>query len=401
VWEATTPGDPGRNWAINLSMTEGYDDNVYTTEKKPQSSFTSTLEPQLTVNLPMERSSFGMRYTYQASWLTSLPNTPLRQANIGDFTFSYMFTPRLSLSITDNLRSGVNPEEVTDQDGVPVVRQQRGDYIYNNISASLSYSLSRRWIASLSGSWNFWDYKQDIFSIPYNRNNFSLNLNAQYSIDQRTFTGVAYQFSAVRYENNNLAKANWTDNTWPNISDPGIPASANIRDGNLNTLYGFINRRFNPQWSGQLNAGFQWTVFGGGDYASRDNSPYFSASTSYNYAPSSFISAIAGYSQSISEVAQYRSSDRASLTLRLDHQLTIRLRLSLYGTFALSSYQNPLPGYPLSNEFSTSQLIAFNFTYAFTRWMQLIGSYSFDTVNDDVSGSFTRNRLNLGLRFRY
>jgi hypothetical protein len=401
VWEATAPGDPGRNWALNLGLYEGYDDNVYTTSRNPEGSFTSTIEPRLIVNLPSERSSLGLRYSYQAQWLTSLVNTPLRQSNIADLTYSYMFTPRLSLNISDSFRTGVNPQEVTDQNGVPVVQQQRGDYLYNNVYGTLSYGFSRRWIMSLSGSWNFWKYQQEVWAIPYNQNNYTGSLSAQYSINPQTFAGAVYQFSAVLYEHNNLSNTGWTDDSWPNVSDPGVPPTANIRDGVLNSFYGYINRRFNPQWSGQINAGFQWTVFGKGAYATQQTSPYFNISTSYNYGPRSAVSAQFGYSQSVAEVAQYRSTENTSLTIRIDHLLTTRLVASLYGTFNIGSYQNPLPGYSLSDEGTTSKLIAFNLTYAFNRWMQLLGNYTFDNVDSDVSGSYTRNRFNIGLRLLY
>jgi hypothetical protein len=400
-WEPTTPGDPNRNWSASLSMQEGYDSNVYTSSHNPQNSFSSSIEPQLNVNFPLERSSFGLRYTYRATWYTSLVGTPVNQSNIGDAFFSYMFTPRLALNISDSVRSGVNPEEVMSQDGSPVIVQQRGTYLYNVVHGSLSYSLSRRWIMTLNGSWDFWRYAEKVWSVPYNREDYSASLSAQYSIDTQTFLGGAYQFSTVQYQTKNFATANWSDNTWPGVNDPSIPASANLRDGNLNTVYLFLNRRLNPQWAAQLNGGYQWTVFGSGAYATRQSAPYLNFSTTYNYGPQSAVSGGLAYSINVAEVAQYRSTQTTSFYLKLDHQFTPRLTTSLYGTFNFGTYQNPLPGYPFSNQTSTSELVSFSLTYSFRRWLQLIANYTFDNVASDVSGSYTRNRINLGLRLYY
>jgi hypothetical protein len=382
VWELTAPANPARSWSVNLSTGIGYDDNVNTTSRDKQSSLTGNIEPQLLVSFPMERTSLGLRYTYDATYYSDRVGSQIVESHVADATLSWRITPRLNVSASDSVVRSLDPGLVEQQGGVPIIVQQRGDYFYDSLTGRLSYDLTRRWTVSISGGWTLWSYDVAAVASNNNVNSYNMLLSAVYSVDPRTFVGGNYQYSTVQYDN------------------PG-PDNARNSEGHA----GFISlvRQFNPQLSAQLNAGMELRTFGSGTNSTQQTSPSFSGTLSYNFGLEDSLSGTVSYYLSTTEVGAFRSTDTASALLGLNHGLTTKLHVAVSGAYIRSSFQNPTPG-----SFLPAGLIEDAFqahlsvAYSFQRWIDGNIGYTYDNVSSQIAGrSFDRNRVGISLRLRY
>lgn len=364
---------------MNLALRTGYDDNANTSPTAKEGSIVTIVEPQLLLNFPRERTFFGLRYTYRAVYFASSSQERVEHTHTADLLFSHVFTPRLVLDASDQVRQGISPELVELSSGVPVITRRRGDFLYNNAQATLSYNLTRRWTTSINGSWDFWSYDDPTTAADNDRNGYRTTLSAVYALSARSSVGLNYQYGIVDYD---------------------FPGTNSFR--NSTSHVGFLSavRRFSPKMSAQMNGGIELREFGDG---TSQVGPSVNGALTYNYARDSSVSAGGGYSISTTEVGDFRSTDTVSVFGRISHALTYKLRGSATVGYSMASFQNPSPLLPPTSGGNEEGLtVSTGLTYAFTRWLNGEVNYSYSQVTSDIAGrGFDRNFASVGMRFIY
>ncbi len=377
--------DSSKHWAINVGLRGEYDDNIFTVHTNTTSSFKSIVEPQVLVNLPSDRNFVGLRYSYRMIYYENRPGTQIDQEHQGVFLFSHTFTPRLTLDVNDRVVRGLEPELNQPTLGNPVVLRQRGDYLDNNLNGTLSYNLSRRWVVSLNGGWELWNYDVTEVATNNNRNIYQGTLSLLYALDQRTTLGVNYGYTRIDYEHS---------------------GASNERNADSHSGYVTLIRRFTPKFSVKLDSGAEWREFGNNN---QQVSPLVDGSMTYNYAPRSSATLGLRYSLETTEVSLYRTSDSLSLFGHIDHSITPKLFVGGNVIFSFDSFGSkiqsavPIPGLP-SNPQETSLSAGLSLRYSFTHWCSGEANYTFDLVNVNsglLGSSFDRDRASLGLRLTY
>lgn len=363
---------------MNVSLREGYDDNVNTTSANKQGAATTAIEPQLLVNIPLETTSFGLRYTYGATYYSTQRST-IDQSHSAELAFSHTFTSRLDLGVRDNVVRGLQPELVQLTTGVPVITRIRGDYLYNSLNGTLSYALSQRWMLSLGGTWQLWRYDDPAISIANDLDAYQATLGAAYAINPRTTLGVNYQYGRVNYVNTGTGRA---------------------RNSDSNTGFLSLVQRFSPKLSLQVNGGYELRDF---DDGTSENAPSVSASLSYNYATRSAVTAGFSYQLSTTEVAAYRATEAASLFGQINHAFTPKFNASANVAYSLFTFRSPTPGSLLQPGLEeTGFQVGLTLTYEFRRWLSADLRYTYNQVTSDLGGrSFDRNQVSMGLRLAY
>lgn len=135
--------DANSPFHLNNRFRLGWDDNIYQVDKdsasgrSPQSSMRIIEEIEVMVNLNLEQTYLGLRYRPSVIWYENRDPNSTDFLNDMDFNFIHNFTPQLSLSLNDTLRSGQLPEL---EDGDYVVREDDDNY-YNSAVATLSYNI--------------------------------------------------------------------------------------------------------------------------------------------------------------------------------------------------------------------------------------------------------------------
>lgn len=406
-WDFTHAGDPNRNWGGTATETVGYDDNFNATENNRESGARLTSDLKLRANVPLERFFVGMQYEYTAIYPQDVKFGGVDESHNFSMAANYTVSPRLSLSLSENFINSLQPGLVQEQgqgpNAVPVTIVQAGTYIYDVVGATLNFSLTPRWIASVSGSWDIWDYQESAIASNENHQDYSATLSALYLLDSRTTVGLNYQYGQNVFVNAGL--------------DDGLNAVSH-------TLYLSFVRRFNPRLSLTLNGGY--TIRESGD-GSQSTAPSALASLVYNYGPVNTITL--SLSQALSEATvgvtrQFSAQQNTSLDLQVSHRITVRLRAIGDIAYAYSSFESPLGntsvtrvpiGGFLNPTFTGPQGVTvspndqaltthFGLNYAFRDWISAVLDYYYtELVSSDARlvAPYTRNQINAGISLTY
>jgi hypothetical protein len=388
VYEPNPMANPSRRWAVELGMSGGYDDNVHSrpaNDPNKQSSSTTTLNPRFIVNIPLDQSFLGLRYNYD--WIYYWERTggeKFDQNHSVDLIASHRFTPRLQLDISDNFRRGISPALTDLVNGVPFIRQIQGNYFNNNLTASLTYNLSRLWTMSVYNSWEYWSYDNSD-PATQDRNIYSPGGSLNYLLTPATTLGANFRLGIVNYR---------------------IPGPRHEKDSVSETAFLSLSHLFNPQLSGQIAAGGGLTEMGDGRNTS---SPYGNAGLTYRYGPRSTVSAGVNYFLYTSDQYGYRSSETLATYLQINHSFTQKLTGLANVNFIRHEFGDPdsitlastiAAGTPLPVQDSWRATVGA--TYQFTRWLLGEAYYEYSTSSSSIPNSdFNRNRFWAGLRVTY
>jgi hypothetical protein len=377
VYEPSQLSDPSRRWAVDMGISGGYDDNVNSASANKQSSSTMALNPRLFLNIPLDQTFVGLRYSY--NWI----NYPDRvggdkydQNHNGDLIFSHRFNPRLQLDLTDNFRRGISPQLTT---FTGAILQFEGNYYFNNLTGTLTYNLTRLWTLSINTAWQFWSY-DNASNAQQDRNIYTPGFNLNYLLNPATTLGLGFNVGIVDYNN---------------------PGPNNQLNSTTETAYLFLSHLFNPQLSAQVSAGGSVTELGDGHTAS---SPYATGSFTYRYSRNGTVSIGGSYFTYTSDLNGYRNSDAMAAFLQCSHMITPKLTGRLLLNFTHYEMHNPdfnTIASAIPDPASDSWLVNLGATYAFTRWLYGEAYYQFTHSSSNLGGSFDRNQIWGGIRVTY
>ena len=382
--------DPSRRWEVTLGTSVGYDDNINTVEQNPTSSFTTSVEPELLLNVPFEQSFLGLRYRYNLAYYDQRIANQIDQSHSADVLYSHTFSPRFSLDLQNQFRHGLNPDLVQVVAGVPLVTELRGNYNYDALSGTLSYGLTRRCSISLDAGGEYWRFDEAKASMDNDRNSDRIGISSLYAVSPRFQVGGGYRYTRTDYR-----------------EDLRIPVSffvqvisAEARSSDTHEGFLAVVGRFNPQLSGRLTVGGQFQEFGDGTQSS---SPSVDSSLTYNYGPQNTITAGFRYSIRSAELSEFRSSESALLYGEIGHWITSRCRAALSGSYNIDMFQNPTVTLPPPVPDSEDSLsVSLGLTYEFRSWCRATCNFTHTEVTSDlVSRSFQRNVVGVGVRFIY
>lgn len=317
AWDFTSPGEPLRNWGVAVANGGQYDDNWNATETGRESGFRYTSDLTVRANVPWQRLFLSGQYDYGILYPNNDFLGGMNQSHNLNISANYSATPRLQLTLNESFVDSLQPQLVQTAAGVPVSIIQAGTYLYNQVGGVLTYSLTPRWTASVSGSWDIWRYQEPGYATNYNHEDYSMTLSALYSMNTRTVVGVNYQYAADTY-------------TYPGF-DNGLNAYSN-------TGYVSLSHQFNPKLALVLNGGY--TVRNAGDGTS-STAPSAYGSLIYNYGPMDSISLIAAESLSAASLQftrTYSTQQTESLDLKVNHRFTARLHTLVEATYADNTF---------------------------------------------------------------
>jgi hypothetical protein len=363
AWDFTAPGEPNRNWSASLASSAQYDDNFNSTEFHRQTGYRLSSDLTLRVKDVGQRSLLNGQYDYGVLYPNYNHVGGVSQTHTLIASASYAFSPRLLLSLNENFVDSVQPQLVQTIDKVPVTLIQAGTYIYDQVGASAIYSLTRRWTASCSGSWDIWRYQETAIATNNDHEDYSVTLSALYSVDPRTVLGVNYQYAANTYTH---------------------PGPKNSLNGEADTGYLSVTHQFNPKLSLALNGGY--TVRTSGD-GSSTTAPSGYGSLVYNYGPASTIALVAAETLSTANVGGtggFSAQENTSFNLQVNHRITAKLHTIIEGSYVYSTFTLPIVGQTLvphdvtpNEQFMTGH---WGIGYDFRVWLSAAFDYNYYRV---------------------
>ncbi|MDD4342138.1 MAG: outer membrane beta-barrel protein [Kiritimatiellae bacterium] len=377
---------------VNNRLRIGWDDNVYqvdsssTTGLSKQDSFRIIEEVEALVSLNFERTYLGLRYRPSLIWYSDRDDSDTEFLNDLDLNFIHNFSPTLSLSLSDTLRSSQLPEL---QDSGYVVRQD-DDNIYNAAIATLSYTLRPETRIDLSGRY---------IILEYTESDYQDASGAQVSHDNDNYYSVVGGLT-LRHQLASLTTL-MVDGRYQSLVY-GDADEANNRDAD--SFFGGLGleQTFSPQMIGSFRAGVEHRVYDN-DRFDDETRPYGEASLTFMPSPATRLTGSASYSLYESDVSNYLSQERLYAALSLAHDFTAKLSFYLSGAYTLNAYEakySLIDG--VEDEDENTFLVSMRMSYRVNRINWLEAGYQFVMLDSDVLNreSYERNRVDVGWKIQ-
>ena len=398
-------------WNVGANLRGFYDDN-YNISGTSKGSAGAELSPSVSLNVPLQQTDFGIRYTYGLYYYEDRDHTgldPFDMSHQADVWVDHAFNERWKGNFKDTFVSGQEPALLRPGSTAADSSYYRmnGDNIANHGTLGLDTAWTRLFSTTLTYGNNFYDYAQKGWNSTngvasragtLNRVEQSVALDLKWDVQQDTTVFVGYQLA-------------WSDfNAGEQIGQytNAVPQTIVYHSKDLNSLshYGYVGATH------QFTSNFGVTARGGATYTDDYNtskttwSPYADVSANYTYAEGSHIQlgvthdVSATDAISVNEVNGSLTQNAESTVVYLD--ITRRFLPSLVGE-VIGRYQNSVfNGGANDNEADNDLSLGVNLHYQINRYLGAEAGYNYDHVLSQIAGrGFERNRVYVGLGFNY
>ena len=419
---ATGAMDTAKTWSVSATLRGFYDDN-YTTAPKgsEEDSWGFSISPSVGLSLPLDQSTFALRYTFGAYWYQDRADSQAVDKEPWDYThqfdalFNHQFNERFSLDASDSFVIAQEPQLLDPTGATTNPYRVEGNNIRNYGLLQLNSRLTEKWSAVLGYRNTFYDYESDnpanesqlgfflngqvpSLSAVNDRMEQTFLLNLRWQMQKETVGVLGYNFAMNDYSSDEIVALDSLLN----------PIEADTRNSRSHFLYAGVDHNFSSDLQLSLRLGAQDADFYNDPTSNTDITPYGDLSLTYIYRPGSNFRLGASHSRSHTDVIAYDAaatenqltSDQQSTVLyaSLTHALTPKLTGILSGQWQLSEFDGGL--YDTQKE----QYLGFNamLRYEFTRhYFGEIG-YNYSTLDSDIGGrDYDRNRYFIGLTATY
>jgi len=401
------PMETAKLWTVSGTLRGFYDDNYNTQPTGPgkRSSFGFEVSPSVGLNVPLQQTELGLRYTYGLYYYQdreSLGQNAIDQTHQLDLWVDHAFTERWSGKVQDTLAVGQEPQLLN---GGTLLRAQ-GDNFHNDGTITLDTQWTRLLGTEISYENNLYDYQNSggnainpSLAGLLNRLQHDISLNVNLRLQPTLLAFVGYQFEQVNYDGGETIALNPLNPT---------PVQSDNRDSR--SQYVYVGGQYTPldNLSLSAQAGIQYADYynpAPGDPSTSQLSPYAKLSGTYTYLPGSYVQLGFTQSRNATDVVAPAASgkiteDQESSVIygSLNHQITPRLIASLVGQIQYSTFN----GGTYDGQSQTWYSMGLNLAYAITPHVSTEIGYNYDDLTSDVPGQkYSRNRVYLGVTGTY
>jgi hypothetical protein len=408
VWSSTSTS----MWSVSGTLRGFYDDN-YSTAPQSRGSFGFELSPQINLNVPLQQTELGLRYTYGAYYYQErqdLGQNPLDQTHQLDLWVDHAFTERWQAKVQDSFVVGQEPELI----GGGQVTRTEGNNIRNTGTLTVNTIWTRLFSTAFSYQNSIFDYQNSgatesnistngaSLAGELNRIDQSVSLNFQWLVTPETMAFFGGTFEWVNFTGDEPIAFN---QAFFIGKGPEYYYSDNR---NSRSYFGYVGlqRRMlaNLSWTGK--AGVQYTDNYNDPLGSPSLNPYADLSIIYTYLPGCY--AQLGFTQTESatdqisvdpqsgSVAMY--SESSTVYGSINHKLTPKLLGTVIGRWQHSAFN----GGQYNNHADDYYSMGLNLSYSFTPHFSADAGYNLDHYVSQIPGSgYDRNRVYLGVTAAY
>jgi len=406
------PMETAKLWTVSGTLRGFYDDNYNTAAPGPgkRSSFGFEVSPSVGLNVPLQQTELGLRYTYGLYYYQDrdhLGQDPIDQTHQLDLWVDHAFTERWSAKVQDSLAVGQEPQLLN---GGTLLRAQ-GDNFHNDGTIIVDTQWTRLLGTEISYENNLYDYQNSggngsaiggsaSLAGLLNRLQHDIALSVNWRLQPELLAFVGYQFEQVNY-NGGETIAN-------NPIMPASPIQSDNRDSRSHIVY--LGAQYTPLDNLTLaaNAGIQYADYynpAPGTPSTSQISPYAKLSGTYTYLPGSYVQLGFTQSRNATDIVAPTASgkiaeDEESSVIygSLNHQITARLAASLTGQIQYSTFN----GGTFDGTSETWYSMGLNLAYTINPHLSTEIGYNFDDLTSQVPGQkYDRNRVYLGVTGTY
>jgi len=430
-------------WNISASLRGFYDDN-YDISGTKRGSFGAEFSPTISLNVPMQQTDFGLRYTYGLYYYQdrdALGLNPFDQSHQVNIWLDHAFNTRWKVNVSDTFAVGQEPELIGPQTGGnPVQYRVNGDNIANHATIKLDTEWTRQFSTSLVYGNSYYDYSNSgttlggppsgSFNIlttgipngqPFfqflssglpslagtlNRIEQNVSLDLQWHFQPETVGFVGYNLSFVNYLGNEpIGVFNYYA---LDVAHPGsLVYYSNSRDSLSHYAYVGVSHQFTANLSGTLKGGASYTdSYNDPLQTTTSISPYADLSVSYTYIPGSYVqlgfthdinsTVVASVNAINGSMTQYAES--SVIYASINHRFNPKLLGTIIGQCQYSTYQGGANASATDADYN----FGINLSYHFTTHFSADLGYNFDYLQSNSTiPTYSRNRVYFGFGASY
>ena len=396
-----------KDWNVSGTLRGFYDDN-YAVGGNQKGSFGLEVSPTISLNIPLQQTEFGLRYTYGLFYYQQREESnvdPIDQTHQMELWLDHAFNERWRANVTDSFAIGQEPELLQPNQGFgqAVPYRIQGDNMANHANFTLNTEWTRLFSTALHYGNNFYDYQNSggnaivpSYAGILNRIEQNVSLDFQWTIQPETMAFIGYNFSLVNYTGGEQIAV-----------DPfsPLPYMSDSRDLMSHTAYVGVNHQFTANLSGMVKGGVTYTDSYNDPRNSTSFSPYADLSVSYTYIPGSYVQV--GLTHQINATDVVSPGLDGSLTQNqestvvyadINHRFTPKLLGTVIGRFSSSTFN----GGAYNNSSDEAYGLGINLNYQINRHFSADLGYNYDNLVSGIAGrSYDRNRVYIGLIAKY
>jgi len=385
-------------WSVSGTLRGFYDDNYLTAAQK-QGSAGFELSPQLDLNMALQQTELGLRYTYGMYYYQERENLgqdPIDQTHQFDLWVDHAFSERWQGKVLDSFVVGQEPELI----GGGQDKRVDGNNIRNTATLSLNTEWTRLWSTQLGYQNTIYDYENangtatdPSLAGTLNRIEQSVSLDLQMAVARETMAFIGGMFG-------------WVDYTAGEPIAQYGPTTYYSDSRNNRSFFGYVGASHsmlaNLSFNGRV--GFQYTD-SYNESGSTSLNPYANLSLIYTYLPGCYaqlgFTQTENASQTVTlnnqgQLTQYQ--DTSSLYASINHKLTPRLLGSIVGNWSHQVYNQGA----YNNQADDFYNLGVNLSYSFNPHFSAEVGYNFDDLQSQVPGNgYNRNRVYFGVSATY
>ena len=406
-----TTQEQSKWWVVSGSLRGFYDDNSLNApnaQAEPSPGF--EIHPGVSLNFPMERTSFRASYDLTLNYYLDRPTSKLDQQHVFDTRLNHRFSERYFVNAENAFVYSDEPAVLAPGGGAVDTVVRRGDAsgLHNNALIDFSGKVTPvlGWTAGYKN--NFRDYSQTgtgSYSALFDSVESLFHVDVQWFKSETTVYFTGYQFGLFNYTSSDVIGVGYDPGLpggRPPAGTPTVPIYSDSKNNVSHYLYVGAKRALSKQLTTVASWGAQYTDY----YNANDSSlsPYIDLKVDYTYLPGS--SAEMGMTVKRGPADVGIGSD-GKLTLdalagtfygSINHRFTYRLNGTIYLSYQHTTYNGGIYD-GKSNDYLT---IDSRLDYKLRENLFLDLGYVWYLYTSTIPGvDFTRNRVYLGIRATY
>jgi len=400
-------------WRVSGTLRGFYDDN-YTTASSgsKKGSFGFEVSPQINLNVPLQQTELGLRYTYGLYYYQErqdLGQDPIDQSHQLDLWVDHAFTERWQAKVQDSFVVGQEPELIDPNTSNPT--RTEGNNIRNTATLAVHTIWTRLFSTAFGYQNSIYDYENSGATVSniatngaslageLNRLDQSVSLDLQWQIAPATMVFLGGAFEWVDYTGDEPIALN----------SSGFGPAVYFSDSrNVRSYFGYVGMDHsmlaNLSFIGKVGA--QYSDNYNDPFGSTSVNPYADISLVYTYLPGCY--AQLGFTQTENATDQVSldpnnghiamSTESSTVYASINHKLTTKLLGTVVGRWQHSVYN----GGASNNQADDYYSMGLNLSYSFTPHFSADAGYNLDNYESQIpNNSYTRNRVYIGVSAVY
>lgn len=377
--------------SLNNSVRLQWNDNYYQSPTNKTSTGIISDSPEIMANINRENTYIGLHY--RPSFLWYLNSDIDRRTSVQhelDANWNQTVSPRITLSVSEALRRGVEPQ-LLDRNNALVFPDQ--SYFENTLNGTLGIQLRESTRLDASGRYYYLHYDDETVATNSNYSIASAGLALRQELSKATTVSGSVNYDRVAYR------------------------AFSVRSAETVSLGVGVDHAFGPRLLSSLSGGYQIKSFDLSSISGQD-SPYGNFSLTYLFDPRLRLTAGASYSLWEADIQNYASQERLTGYASLGYDISARLNFYASGGVTRGKYnadqsvlqgpviieganQTSVTGVSVIDGVDTIYQFSARLSYQINRnnWVDI--GYAYTTLTSDLRPNFDQNTYDVSWRISY